>query len=202
MYIANSVKEYLDDLAARKPAPGGGSAAALEASAGCALISMVANYTISNKKYAEFREKASVCLARSEELRGSLAKLIDADVEAYGKLSNGMKEMEKGSPQLDLLFREACSVPLEICKLAGEGMLLAADLIEYGNRNLITDIAIAALMLESAFFGAKFNVYINLKYIKDDDFVAGTHKLLSGLEDSVPRLKNEILHASEDVILR
>jgi len=48
MYLNGSIKEYLKDLAARKPAPGGGSAAALSAAVGASLISMVANYTVGN----------------------------------------------------------------------------------------------------------------------------------------------------------
>ena len=46
MYVKGSIEEYLNDLAARKPAPGGGSAAALQAATGVALMSMVANAAI------------------------------------------------------------------------------------------------------------------------------------------------------------
>ena len=55
-------------------------------------------------------------------------------------------------------------------------------------------------MLEGAFFSAKFNVYINLKYIKDIDFVGEVHKVLAPLEESMPVLKEEILEMCEDVI--
>ena len=71
---------------------------------------------------------------------------------------------------------------------------------KYGNKNLITDTAIAAIFLEGAFFSAKFNVYINLKYIKDIDFVGEVHKVLAPLEESMPVLKEEILEMCEEII--
>ncbi|HBG63060.1 MAG TPA: hypothetical protein DDX16_02260 [Candidatus Omnitrophica bacterium] len=46
MYSNQSLKHYLDNLAAKKPAPGGGSAAALVGAIGCALLSMACNGTI------------------------------------------------------------------------------------------------------------------------------------------------------------
>ena len=51
MYIERSLSDYLEDLASDKPAPGGGSAAALVAASAVGLISMVARFTLKNKKY-------------------------------------------------------------------------------------------------------------------------------------------------------
>jgi len=202
MYIENSIKGYLDDLAAKKPAPGGGSAAALEAATGCALISMVANYTVSNKKYESVKDRAVQDLGKSEELRKRLLKLVDGDVEAYTKLSNGFKKLGKDSPELDKLYKVACEVPYEICKIASEALVLCKELAKYGNKNLITDAAIASLMLESAFFAAKFNVYINLKYIKDVSFIENKHKELSAIEKNIPKQKEEIIEICEEQILK
>ena len=50
MYNERPLHEYLNDLAARSPAPGGGSASALVGAIGVALMSMVANYTATMKK--------------------------------------------------------------------------------------------------------------------------------------------------------
>ena len=58
MYTKGSIETYLNDLAARKSSPGGGSAAALQAAIGAGLISMVANYTIDNLKYKNSEKKA------------------------------------------------------------------------------------------------------------------------------------------------
>lgn len=202
MYKNGSIENYLEDLAAKKPAPGGGSAAALEAATGCALMSMVANYTVGNKKYADVKEKAETLLGKSEGLRNKLEKLIDEDVRVYTKLSKGFKTLDKDSRELQDLYKESCAVPLEICKDAYNAIQLLKELVEYGNTNLITDVAISALMLESSFLGAKFNVYINLKYMKDQQYVEHLYGDLKKMEDRMPDLKEEILHKCEEHILK
>ena len=199
MYINEPVETYLNDLAARKPAPGGGSAAALQAATGCALMSMVANYTIGNPKYKDCENKVSEILKKSEEARKKLQKLIDDDAQAYGKLSQVMKET-KDAVKLDVAYKEALMPPYEVCKIASNNLRLCLDLAVCGNKNLVTDTAIAAICLEGAFFAAKYNVYINLKYIKDMDFIGKIHQVLQPLEEELPKLKEDILEKCEDVI--
>lgn len=189
MYVKGPLENYLNDLAAKKPAPGGGSAAALQAATGAALMSMVANYTAG----------ASDILKKTEDARGRLEALIDADIEAYGRLSKAMKET-KDPVKLDRFFKDAMKPPYEVCKISADCLKLCGKLVECGNKNLITDTAIAAICLEGAFFAAKYNVYINLKYIKDMDFIGEIHKVLQPLEDELPKLKEEILEKCEEVI--
>lgn len=202
MYLSGSIESYLDDLAAKKPAPGGGSAAALSAALGAALISMVANYTIGNDKYAEGREAIADIYLKAEKARAVLQDLIDKDVDAYGKLSKGIKAHKKDADKLDELYRTAADVPLEACMITAECIKLCKELVRYGNKNLITDTATATVLLESAFFSAKYNVYINLKYIKDISYVERVHKALSPLEKELPELKEEILELCEEVIAK
>lgn len=208
MYIKGSIEAYLNDLAARKPAPGGGSAAALQAATGVALMSMVANYT----------KGAESILKKTEEERKKLQELIDADVEAYSKLSSILKGMKKGKEGSgnkgqdrvedkgkekgpgDEVYKEALKPPYEVCKIAADMLKLCDELVKCGNKNLITDTAIAAICLEGAFFAAKYNVYVNLKYIKDMDFIGSIHNVLQPFEEELPRLKEEILEKCEEVI--
>ena len=57
MYIRKDMKRYLDSLASGESVPGGGSAAALAGALAMALTSMVANFTITNKKYRKRHSK-------------------------------------------------------------------------------------------------------------------------------------------------
>ncbi len=202
MYKDRPLSLYLDDLASAKPAPGGGSAAALEASAGCSLISMVLNFTLSNKRYLEYRQEASKDLRESERLRKDLTALIDEDVEAYGRLSSAFKAKQNNASAPEDLYRTACDTPLKVCAAAHESMNLLKKVARYGNRNLITDAAMAALMLYSAFLGARFNVYVNLKFISDNGYIDGVHRKLSETEVTMSQMKEDILHISEDIILK
>ena len=72
MYIKGSIETYLNDLAAKKSAPGGGSAAALQAATGAALMSMVANYTAGNPKCKDGDAKAMSEMCRLLRKRGTL----------------------------------------------------------------------------------------------------------------------------------
>lgn len=200
MYLNGSITDYLKDLSAKKPSPGGGSAAALGAAIGVGLMSMVLNYTIGNPKLKDVEKKASDILKKCEEYREKLEGLIDKDVVAYGKLSKAMKEHAKDSAELETAFKEAANPPYEICRIAADALKLCGTLADIGNKNLITDTAIAAIMLEGAFFSAKFNVYVNMKYIKDMSWVGCIHEALSGLEKDMPKLKEGILEKCEEII--
>lgn len=202
MYIDEPIRKYLDDLAAREPTPGGGSAAALAASVGASLMMMAANYTIGNPRYKDAEERLAALMTKLERFGRELRDLIDKDVEAYKKLSKAIKEYKKDPSKLDEAYKEATAPVFDISRITGECLKLCEDLAECGNKNLITDIAAAAILLEGAFFAAKFNVYINLKYIKDLGYIEKVHKALAPLEEAMPKLKEEILERCEEVIAK
>jgi len=165
-YLDGSIKDYLNDLAAKKPAPGGGSAAALNAAIAAALVSMVCNFTVGKDKYKAHEEKVRAILKQSETIRKELERLVDADVDAYNKVAKAGKAVN------DKILKEAEAVPEQVCKLCADGMNLCAELVDIGNKNLISDVGVAAIMFLAAFEAADLNVKINLKFIKDREFSA------------------------------
>ena len=202
MYINEPLRKYLDDLAARSPTPGGGSAAALAASLGVSLMMMAANFTIGNPKYKDVEGEAADLITKLSKFSLELRDLIDKDVEAYKKLSKGIKECRENATKLDEVYKEATNPVFEICKITSVCLKLCKTLAKIGNVNLITDTAAAAILLEGAFFAAKFNVYINLKYIKDLEYVERIHDALFPVETEMPKLKDEILEICEEVIAK
>ncbi len=178
----DSFRKYLDDLAAKKPAPGGGSAAALSASLGAALVSMVCNYTLGNKKYEKHEKDISRILAESEILRKKFMELVDADVEAYNKFSLSKKD--------EAALKDALGVPLEICEFSYKALMLCPELAEKGNKYLVSDAGCAAELLEGAFFSALFNVEINLAGITDKDYINKINNIVDPLKKEVVTVKN------------
>lgn len=166
MYINQSLKVYLDDLAAKKPAPGGGSAAAASAALAAALVSMVCNFTVGKDRYKKHEAKIKEILQKSEAIRSELERLVDADVEVYNKVAEAGKEVD------DKILKEAESVPEQVCKLCHDGIKLCEALVDIGNKNLISDVGVASILFLSAFEAADLNVKINLKFIKDKEFSA------------------------------
>ena len=54
-----------------------------------------------------------------------------------------------------------------------------------GNKNLISDVGVSAIMAKAAAESAAMNVKINLKYIKDDEFNSEKHaKIDKGLNEA------------------
>ncbi len=172
-YKDRDLNTYLEDLAAKLAAPGGGSAAAMSAAMGASLISMVVNFTVGKPRYSSYDADLRKMLNRCEKLREELTRLIDLDVVAY-KSRN---------------IRDALDVPLMVCRLSYEGMRLCPALIKKGNVNLISDVAVAAIMLEAAFTSAYFNVEINLKALKDERLSKAVRKELLHKEALVKKTR-------------
>ena len=150
-YKNQSLTKYLNDLSAKLSAPGGGSAAALNAAMAASLISMVVNFTLGKPKYAAFAKELKLILTKSEKLRIECLNLVDLDVVAYQSKD----------------IRKAIQVPLALSRLCYRAAKLCPPLIKKGNVSLISDVAVAAVFLNSAFVSACFNLKVNLKILGD-----------------------------------
>ena len=191
MYFENSIKQYVDDLSAKLPAPGGGSAAALIGTLGVSLILMVLNYTVGKEKYKKFEAELNQALTTAKELKKKLAILIDKDVEAYKKVSS---TFDSGDGTIkEKTLKDAATVPIEICNWSYEAIKLCHGIMDKTNKNLITDIAVAAEFLEAAYNSALYNIKINLKGIKDNEFSLNIAKVIEPQIEEVADIKDKII---------
>jgi len=170
---AETLKKYCDDLAARIPAPGGGSAAAACAALAAALNSKVVNYTLGKPVYAKHEKELQGILERSEKLRLEFLNLVDLDVVAF----------QSKDP------RKAMDIPLMVCRLCYEGAKIYLPLAKKGNIKLISDVAVATVVLEAAFSSSYYNVLINLKYIDDPKFAQKVKKELQTKKRAMARIR-------------
>jgi len=192
MYVKGSIKNYLDDLAAKKPAPGGGSSAALSGAMAAALMSMVLNFTIGNKKYKSFEDTASKLLIKSEELRANFLELFTKDIKSYEAVAEGYKlpkdteEHKEGRRQIiQNALKHALSVPLDVCRYSVATIRICPELAKNANKNLICDVEVPVRLLEAAFYAAKINVVMNQKEIEDVEFNKIASKELDVLEEEI-----------------
>jgi methenyltetrahydrofolate cyclohydrolase len=194
-----SVNLFLDDLASSKPAPGGGSVAALAGALGAALISMVGNLTIGKKKYADVQDEIIALVAQSEKLRKDLANLLEDDVRVYTELNNTMKMPRDTEEQktirdkaMDKALKAATNVPLKIAETCVSVMGLCRTAMDKGNSNAVSDVGVGILLAEAGLRSAALNVLINLGYLKDEKFVSDTKKKLDVMLKGKPELREEI----------
>jgi glutamate formiminotransferase/formiminotetrahydrofolate cyclodeaminase len=176
MYKNMSIQDYLDQLAAKIPVPGGGSSSALCAACACALVSMVVNFTLEKPKYFRYKRKLKEILNKSELLRKELLRMVDLDAAAY-KSKN---------------IRDALNVPFMVSRLCFEGIKICPLLIQRGNINLISDVAVAAVLFEAGFASACFNVEINLKSINDKNLSKGIKKELNQNKRMIRKIRAQV----------
>lgn len=174
-----TLRSFVQELASDSPAPGGGSVAALAASMGAALVSMVASLTVGKEKYRDNWEAMEEVRARGNELHARLLDLMEADTEAFNAFMAAMKlpkatdeEKTARSEAMQKATRGAIDVPLRTLRCCVEVVDLAATACHRGNPNAVTDAGTAAVLARAAAVAAAYNVKINLMNLKDEAYVS------------------------------
>jgi methenyltetrahydrofolate cyclohydrolase len=158
-YMTATVAEFLDDLAARTPAPGGGAAASVTCAMAAGLVEMAASFASATG--------LDRVRARAHELREEVATLAHADGRAYGVVLEALR-MEPGAERttrLDSAVAGAIACPMHILRIAAEVATLAADMAETGNRNLEGDALAGALLAEAAARSAATLAQLNISLL-------------------------------------
>ena len=168
--------EFVDLLASDAPAPGGGSAAALEGALGAALTAMVCSLTIGKKKYAEFEELAAEAQKKAAGLKARFVDVMDRDTEAFNVVSAafGMpkatdEEKAARSAAIQKGLEGCTKTPFEMMELAVETLELTASILGKSNDSAASDLGVSALSLRAAIQGAWLNVLINIGSLKNKE---------------------------------
>jgi len=195
-----SVVNFLDETASNSPVPGGGSIAALSAAFSAALTQMVANLTLGKKGYEDVQEEVAIVVKEAKAMKEFFVEYIDKDSDAFNEVMNAFKlpkdteekaEFRKGAIQEATRF--AALVPLEVAREAYKIMDIASLVVQKGNKNAVTDGAVATMLARTAVLSALYNVKINLSSIKDKEFVEKISAEVEELDRNVRLREEEIL---------
>lgn len=145
-------------LAQKTPVPGGGSAAALTAATGAALVSMVGNYSKGKGKAKSVEQRLISIVKQSEQIRKRLLTMVDLDAQAYMNVVKARKGTEAAKKKA---AKKAADVPREVSQLCYKIMQLTPFLVKNGNQNLMSDIVVATDLLLAAFNASRVNVEVN-----------------------------------------
>ncbi|HSX24077.1 MAG TPA: cyclodeaminase/cyclohydrolase family protein [Candidatus Saccharimonadales bacterium] len=192
------VTDWLDNLAAKTPAPGGGAVAALAAAVAAAQLGMVAVYTTGPKwqdREVQMQElNEQLALLRTEALA-----LVQADTEAFAKVGAAYQlpktsdvETAARSAAIQKALAAAAEPPVQTAKVAELLVEIAAKLAHAGNPNVISDVAVGAALARSALEAAIVNIEINERELVD---AAAKHSLQSAAQHA-----NEIILKAQEVI--
>ena len=190
-----TVGAFIDELASAEPVPGGGSASAVGAALGAALVAMVASLSEGRPKYA-----AHSALHRSSQdvgrrLATTFLDLADEDSGAYAGFAVAMKlprdtddERAARRTALAAAARAAADVPLRTVEACLELVATAENLVGRSNVNASSDLDVATLLGEAAARGAAANVLINLPSVDDATYSGETTARVMSLIDSIEEI--------------
>ncbi|WP_283624295.1 cyclodeaminase/cyclohydrolase family protein [Clostridium butyricum] len=210
-FCDDTIKKFINDLESDMPAPGGGSVAGLIAALSGALNSMVYSLTVGKKSYMGLDEKTQDIIrkfqSKSLEFSKRSLEIMDEDRENFLKLmdcykmpkdTDDEKETRKNAIKQNTI--KSMEAPLALareCVMFYENLKVMA---EYGNKMLLSDLGISAILLHSAIESSIINVKVNLNGLRSEEFFEELDKeLIKMLERSIEE-KNKISEIVDKVI--
>ena len=199
VFLEQSCATFLQKLASKDPAPGGGGAAALVAALGAALGNMVANLTLGKKKYADVEKEIKEILEKMMELQEQMLSYVqkDADaflplIQAYALPAENEDQKQEKNARIQRHAKNAAKIPLQLMELCTRAIRIHQDLLQKGTVLAVSDIGVGVLCLKAALESASLNVRINLKTIKDQTYVARAKEQMALLLESYCPLADEV----------
>ena len=194
-----TVSTFLEELSSKKPTPGGGGAAALGGAQGVALGEMVINLTLGKKKYADVEEEMQVLLIKLEDIKKEFLRLADEDARvfaplaaAYGLPAGTEEEKKHKAEVLETHLLAASLVPKAVMEQALEAIAIMDILARKGSRLAVSDVGVGVTFLRSALLGAKMNVSINTKFMKQREIAVKLDQEADLLAETGMRRADEI----------
>jgi len=195
-----SCSYFLDLLASKAPVPGGGGAAAMGGAIGIALSNMVGNLTVGKKKYTDVEDEVKMLLEQGTRIIEELKALVDKDAEVFEPLAKAYG-LPKDTPE-EVIYKkkvmeecsiQACSVPLEIMRIAHAGIKIHERMGQIGTKLAISDVGCGVVFLKAALISGQLNVLINLGAIKNERFVTESRTEMESLLEEGSRIADETL---------
>lgn len=158
------VVAWLESLASKKPTPGGGAVAALNAAVAAAQLEMVINFT-TGPKWQDREAKMMEYCDQLLHLREEALELVEKDAEAFSRVSEAYKSKDETAIQKACI--EASIPPQEVVKVAENILKIADEIKDSSNPNVISDVGVAAISAKAAVGSAILNIEINAAALSD-----------------------------------
>lgn len=210
-FCEESISDFLKDLGSDSSAPGGGSVAGLIAALSGALNSMVYSLTVGKKNYLgldsdekniidKFQKESKNFTLRSLELMEEDRKNFLELMDSYKLPKDNEEDKEKRKLAINEKTIKAMESPLI---LARESLLFYENLkimAKYGNKMLLSDLEISAILLHSAIESSVVNVKVNLNGLRKEEFFESIDKELKDILEKSEKEKNTITEYVNSII--
>jgi len=187
------LRGFIEEVASRSSAPGGGSAAATIAAIGAGLGSMVAKLTYGVRKFeAVDRQMRDIIPVLHDTVR-HLIPMVDADTTAFNDYMEGVRMPQDSDQEKQARFKKmqqglqtAVKIPLQTMRIGDAAWNAMCAVARYGNPASRSDIEVGARALETGIWGAHRNIVINLIEVENETFrkqtLADAEKLVKRAE--------------------
>jgi methenyltetrahydrofolate cyclohydrolase len=179
---------FISEVAAAVPLPGGGSVAALAGTLAAALGEMMAGLTEGRETFASVQSQVTDIHAKLAVCRDALRTLVQEDAAAYQTLMNATRLPRESEEQrtvrasaIEKAVRGATETPLRTARAAFEVLECLNNLIELGNPNAKSDVAVGAQLAYASLKGAQYNILTNIRVLKDAPFAENCRIEITGL---------------------
>jgi formiminotetrahydrofolate cyclodeaminase len=140
---------------------------------------MVAKYT-TGERYADVEAEATAIDAEAERIRARALELMERDAEAFAAVGAAYAlprdDAEDRKARIQAALAGAAEPPTSVAQASIKLVELAARLEPIANRNVLSDVGVAASMAAAALESALINIEVNRALITDEgvrDALAG-----------------------------
>ncbi|KAM4537651.1 formimidoyltransferase-cyclodeaminase-like [Fundulus diaphanus] len=202
--ISLSLQQFVHSVGARTAAPGGGSVSAAIAALGAALGAMVGQMTYGKRQFENLDSVMRRLIPPFHQAMNELLRMVDADSTAFSSYMAALKmprntaeELKRREAAMQEGLQQAVAVLLALAEKISILWPPLRQMVQYGNIGCKSDAQVAAKALETAVFGAYYNVLINLKDVSDEAFKLATQRRVSELLQEARDNVTSILDAAD-----
>ncbi|XP_027866441.1 formimidoyltransferase-cyclodeaminase [Xiphophorus couchianus] len=203
--VSLTLQQFVRSVGARTAAPGGGSVSAAVGALGAALGAMVGQMTYGKRQFENLDFVMRKLIPPFHQAMNELLGLVDADSAAFNGYMVALKMPKSSSEErsrreaaMQEGLKRAVGVPLALAEKVSVLWPSLKQMVLFGNIGCKSDAQVAAKALETAVFGAFYNVMINLKDVSDEAFRLATQRRVSELLQEAKDSVASILDAAEN----
>ena len=184
MTASLTLLDFVKELAAKQPTPGGGGAAAVAGAIGASAAHMAANYT-TRKKDVE-SGAASEAEALMKSLDGpAVLTVADADASAYADLQRSWKDTTMSSTDKAAIEARALNVPISLLEQCVAHICEIEAFLPVCNPNITSDAKVGIHLLAGAARAAYQTAVVNKPPAEELERLAALLRQVRAAEDRV-----------------
>ncbi|XP_054633885.1 formimidoyltransferase-cyclodeaminase isoform X2 [Dunckerocampus dactyliophorus] len=199
--VSLPLQQFVRSVGARTAAPGGGSVSAAIAALGAALGAMVGQMTYGKRQFESVDAVMRRLIPPFHQAINELLDMVDSDSSAFSAYmaalkmpKNSEEEVKRREAAMQDGLKRAVSIPLALAQRISVLWPPLKELVLHGNMSCKSDAQVAVKALETAVFGAYYNVIINLQDITDHTFKVETRSKVEALLQEATSCAATILH--------